>query len=532
MNFLDSIIHKRNLEQALALIQQDPDVELNFLYGEMNTYWAARNPKFIEFIKRYIQSKSGRREIQEAEANHDGFLANAIRAGYDPEIIQALLDNGAHPDTPSLRGRWKREVANPLHEALRNPDMVRTLLAAGADVNVLHDGCIPPLGRALLAYSFGTVNPEDDVVQMLLSAGANPKVSIQTSDRCSMKETETLRKYGIYEVITPLFLIARGEHIRVMADGGADWKARDNVGRGVLHNKYVTVDIIERAIGAGVDAAARDVRGDTAAHVQEDPDALCALIRGGCPVNSRNALGQTPLHCAANVQIVIALLNCGADPIALDNNGKSPLHVLRDHYLRKEMLGKLPDSAVAALSGPIPTAKNLEKLADDIGDGKSGALKKLVGTISPNTFVRGKPLFVYALRANTLDIFEQMVKMGADLKIRWDNWHGGTILHELAMREAPDTAAMIAHIAPLCDLDVTDKYGKTALGVAGDRRTRKDSAGDYRILTCQALIDAGMVPSETDVAMGKTATLRLLMQRAKEGKATKQAPHLASIAHP
>ena len=105
------------------------------------------------------------------EQNPDGAMMTALHFAViseNAEILQYLLDSGAHPDVPDEGG------LTPLHHAIvrGNLDATRRLVNAGADVNYLGGG-ERPLRRASSAVDWSvatvaflvrkgaTVNPED-----------------------------------------------------------------------------------------------------------------------------------------------------------------------------------------------------------------------------------------------------------------------------------------------------------------------------------------------------------------------------------
>jgi ankyrin repeat protein len=87
----------------------------------------------------------------------------------EAEIVRALLDAGADPDV--RQGSWSgREDATPLMFGLGYPEIVDTLLAAGARVNARDY-----LGRTALMLAAGRGDPE--LTARLLDAGADVRAA-------------------------------------------------------------------------------------------------------------------------------------------------------------------------------------------------------------------------------------------------------------------------------------------------------------------------------------------------------------------
>ena len=96
----------------------------------------------------------------------DGFQPLQLAAFFGrPEAVELLLARGAEVSTPA---RHQFHVT-ALHAALAGPtpDVARTLIAAGADLNARQQGGVTPLQEA-------AANGALDLVRVLLDRGADP----------------------------------------------------------------------------------------------------------------------------------------------------------------------------------------------------------------------------------------------------------------------------------------------------------------------------------------------------------------------
>lgn len=205
-----------------------------------------------------------------------------------PEQIQEFLD--LNVDLIEKRDEWEK---TPLHWAARNnsnPEVIRLLIKAGADVNAgIKSGKVTPLYFALER------NENPDIISLLIKAGAK----VNASDRRGR---------------TPLHMAAAEstpEVISVLLRSGANLSARNEEGWTPLHYS---------------------------AAYNSDPEATSALLEAGADIHSKDRVNRTPLHQAAgwtgswrlgwteggNPPAIRVLLQSGADPNAVSERG----HVL------------------------------------------------------------------------------------------------------------------------------------------------------------------------------------------------------------
>ena len=173
-------------------------------------------------------------------------------------------------------------------------------------------------------------NQNPDVIKALLAAGADP-----------------MSRGGFLIKGTPLHAAARNENldvIKALLATGSDPMARDETGETPLHvaagnNKNPAV--IALLVEAGARLEARAILGRTPLHEAADSEGtgavVLALLAVGANTEARDEYGNTPLHKAANCcfsfssddvrhagDAIEALLDGGADPTARNAAGKTP----------------------------------------------------------------------------------------------------------------------------------------------------------------------------------------------------------------
>ena len=185
------------------------------------------------------------------------------------EALKALIDLGA--DVNALEGfnyqlleglnyHNQTRGTTPLHmaasgESYKTPEMIKTLLAAGADVNVENQNRATPLHWAARSTSSSACNDDPESIKILLAAGAN----VNARDRRSETPLHKAAIFGCSKIIEALIA------------AGADIEATDLDERTALHF-----------------AAAPDTS-------RPRPEHIKTLLAAGANVNPRDSRGQTPL---------------------------------------------------------------------------------------------------------------------------------------------------------------------------------------------------------------------------------------------
>jgi ankyrin repeat protein len=183
-----------------------------------------------------------------------------------PEVVVALLDAGADPQTPGSGG------LAPLHQAVLSGqvEITRILLQRGAKVDARDN-----LGRTpLLTFASGSID-NLDVVKILLQAGADPN-AVQQGDETSVLEYIALH--------------GRVAEAELLVTAGARVNARNSLwGMTPLH---YAVDCWDGAKG--------------------NHDMVRFLIAHGADVNAKDVDGLTPMNyvrkCSPNGALLISIL--------------------------------------------------------------------------------------------------------------------------------------------------------------------------------------------------------------------------------
>lgn len=477
-------IHLQALESAIQSLSDpaDRNPESAHLATLLDGGWA-RAEDMTKVMDRYIHHASGQREVLEANRKNVGLVGKALKHHFAASTVQALLDAGADPNIPARSGRWEQTTHYPINQAINYPEMMRLLLASGADVSLRNHECLSPLGYALEQARWSSVEKcelVDDPVLQLLQAGADPNASLK-------------QFRGMGSGVD--FLESRkGIHTQWLFEHGADLSLRSLDGRTALHCP-LNAEAARIALAAGLDPAARDANGNTPLHCQTSADGVAALVAAGANPNAINAKGVTPLAAVHTEEARAALLAAGARPNPNATAGKL--------YL-------------AVSSGSVARVK-----------------KCLDAGADPNDFFDEDPVLFAAVRGPDKfnpKVIEMLLDAGAN-PTAGKGYMGG-FLGFLALNEHVSVPGLIARVAPLCDLHQQDEYGMTILGRVAfnmNTRGRDKSKPDPRVVMCQALIDAGARPSEADFKSAPNLALRTLFKRATSTSPSAPRPDTPSV---
>ena len=316
----------------------------------------------------------------------------------DEEAVRRLIADGEDVNEPVIDFMsnmfWDSGKIFPLYVAVDNgnPEIIRMLIDAGADVNNNETLSGTSLHHAVR-------NDNIEVVRMLIEAGAD----VQLPNYFAALDEKIV-------AFTPLYDAKSVEVARMLIEAGADVNATGTDYFpiiGVAHNIVIDVDspsssyentqlfsVVRLLIENGADINATDPdNGSTVLSIIAgacskcrdgwdyqypfDPDeeednpvfinthlsavdyvdeliALGANVNLGSPGNS----GGTPLHEAAGTadeDVIMALLRNGAHVNATNNLGNTPLHAAATNGDRESILALLTN-------GANPNARNIEGL--------------------------------------------------------------------------------------------------------------------------------------------------------------------------
>jgi ankyrin repeat protein len=315
-------------------------------------------------------------DVNQSTVNGDTPLIAATKTD-QLEIVNVLVSlPNVDLNTMNLQG------FSALHMACinRNAELVRVLLAAGANVNISDESNNTPLHTA---SDYGNI----DVVNALIAAGADVNASTVRTERTfpfpsEVTPLQRASSAGRLEVVrallaagadvnrrddmgrSPLFLAAHGNLVllQVLLDAGADVNSRNNDGQTPLHNAcliYGCVEVVQALIASGADVNRSDIDGNTPLHVASEyqrMDVIQNLVAAGADVNRKDHAGRTPLYMASwngYTEVVRALIAVGADVNRNDHRGRSPLEQAIDND-HTEVADLLRDAGARAATFPRP----------------------------------------------------------------------------------------------------------------------------------------------------------------------------------
>ena len=275
---LSSAAENGNIEEVRAALRRGADPDGRDFFGGQGgppPLLSAVARGDIEVVRALIAAGANVNIRRWGEGDTAIILASSATARGSSRAMRALRPGVHFDDLVAIVTSAQKEE--------KRPELVRDLIAAGADVNAVGN-----LGEGALSYAVS--DGDVGLVQVLLTAGASPSfvVSNEFGARCPVLVRAV-------DVDNPNL-----EIVRKLVAAGADVNARTNEGDSAL------------AIAAG--------RGHT--------DVVRAFLNKGAAVNDKASNGATPLCAAAgkgNVEIVRDLIAAGADVNAKTNEGDSAL---------------------------------------------------------------------------------------------------------------------------------------------------------------------------------------------------------------
>ncbi|XP_003424459.1 putative ankyrin repeat protein RF_0381 isoform X1 [Nasonia vitripennis] len=242
------------------------------------------------------------------------------------KIAKLLLDAGAiHLNTNFI------EEFGPLHMAVWYgfKAMVRILLDAGADANVIDEEYSSPLHLAAKVEPYAAqpcLVPGDskcnyDIAKMLVDAGAD----VDAVDYQAISPLHWAVMRGNYDVAG--LLLDKGANADVMDDNFVTplhWSVRD-----------LNIEFVKRLIKAGANVDMVDCHGMTCLHYAVKArfnEMVWLLLSAGATPNCTDGQGYSPLHWAVreeSLELVQILLEAGADVNIQDDQDTEGLSALQ-----------------------------------------------------------------------------------------------------------------------------------------------------------------------------------------------------------
>jgi cytohesin len=327
-----------DLEKAKALIQNG-DVNAHDQVGQTPLHMAAR---------------TGQREMADLLLSNGADVNGQVEGGWTPlheaarsgheNVAKLLIARGAvvnarmtPPEHETIRNDLHAPHAQvgttPLHLAVNYPEVVKVLVANGADINAKDERDETPIHLA-------ATEGDKQVVDLLLAAGADIDLHL-TADTGYV------------------------EKVKQLIAAGADVNARDNDARTALYLAVLRghTDVVEAlaSSGADVNAENRDAYDQTPGEAPlhkaaqlDDLDAARTLLAHGADIHICNWTDETPLHVAAysgSTSVVEMLLSHGADPNAKGVDRRIALDYAQEAGF-KDIVRLLGGDAGKAKSGP------------------------------------------------------------------------------------------------------------------------------------------------------------------------------------
>lgn len=334
---------------------------------------------------------------------------------------------------------FDNEKTTPLLAAVKyklKPEVVRALLAAGANPNLANSYGRTPLMEAVVANTF-----EDDIVKALIAA--RPAINAQDNDGASAL----------------LLACINGRRISIISSliaAHADVNLPDKTGRtpllaaSALENRNgmfgaESADILRQLIAAKANVKARNAANETALMLAiraEREDLVKLLLDAGVDINVVNSDGDSALTIAAAIHgsdsrpfyyynrpesVVEQLIKAGAQVRTRNNAGESVLTVMSGKARRDELpiIELIIQRAAQEGSEQFVQVEDLLRAIRRAG-GKSsaGIVKALIasGGDVKGRSEDGKAMLIVAIEeSGNADVVESLVAAGADVNLKEAN---------------------------------------------------------------------------------------------------------------
>ena len=287
----------------------------------------------------------------------------------------------------------------------RDAALVRTLLDAGADVNVAQvDG--------MTALHWAVYHDDADTARVLVASGA----AVGTANRYGVPPLSVAATNGNADVVT------------LLLDGGADANTTVRGGETVLMAAARTGSLgaVRALLAHGADPNAVEQRDQTAlmwAAAEGHASVAHALLEVGADLDARLQSGFTPLFFAVregHIDVVRTLLEAGANLDEVLQRVKSgPDRVVNNATYRPVDDGISP-LIMAVRNGHFELAVALIEAGSDPNDLRSGfaPLHTMSWVRKPDESDRGDPAPIGSGTVTSLEFVRELVRLGADVNLR------------------------------------------------------------------------------------------------------------------
>jgi len=437
----------------------------------------------------------------------------------DFNLVISLIESGTDVNSTSADGTTALSYA-VYNNNKRLADYL--LLKAEADVDIVND-------YGASALYLASINADPDVVDKLLTSGANPDVSLLSGETSLMGAANR----------------GRQDVVKLLLDHGADPNRKEiNSGQTALMwaaaEKHP--DVVQLLVQHNADTNARSNNSFTplmfaVRQGDENVSTVEILINAGANVNDVfSKSGLTPLMLSSIggfEKITELLLNHGADPTAKDNSGNSVLHhaVINPNInIIKDLLahGSNPNEQLVtkksdynmSRNGITPflaavEANNYEGVLLLLGAGADPFLTTEQGTtalmLSAGASVNPTNYIPTSEIEAATSIAKLLIERGAD--VNSVGAFGWSALHAAAYHGRNEIIDLLIHKG--ADPNRMDDFGQTPLSISyaivteGMGDNYNQTPRTFRRDTADLLLSSGATPLEA-------SGVKILSQRASE----------------